>query len=62
MDETSGKPSEGLEGCPLGFHIPAPFTCLRAEVAELSPNVAPPPAGKFEELQSSAVTPDTFEK
>lgn len=48
--------------CPLSFHIPAPLTCLWAEVAALSPNVAPPPAGKFEELQSSAVTPDTFEK
>lgn len=44
--------------CPLSFHIPAPLTCLWA----LSPNVAPPPAGKFEELQSSAVTPKTHLK
>lgn len=44
----------------LSLSRSAPFTCLEKTVV-LSPKLASPPAGKFEEPQRSAVVPDIFQ-
>ena len=38
--------------CPLGFHIPAPLSCLRAEVAALSPNYHRPLLGSLKNCRA----------
>ena len=57
-EASEGQVGEKMSLSP--FQIPSPWICPWADPAGLSPKVAPPPAGKHEELQGSADGLDAF--